>query len=171
MKNKILSWIYSKNSSFFEKKVLGNIASISFSEKELENIFTRYEYFFELLLIKSFTGYIPKDVNEPSLKFFKEYGEQMERWTLWQSWYVNRKALNDPLKVPFYNGMMVYLKILNTVAGIQKKNAQPKMNMKQEELVVEPSYIEKALQGIDEFNQNVNKPKVQSTESAEDKTK
>ena len=60
---------------------------------DLEKIFNEHKFEFELLLLKDFTGYIPKDVQEPVLKMFKEYGEDFERWTLFQSWYVNSRAI------------------------------------------------------------------------------
>ena len=93
---------------------------------DLEKIYNENKHYFELLLCKDFVGYIPKEIQEPVINnFFKEYGEQVERWTMWHSWYINRKALNDPQKITFYAGMMVYLKVLNTLAKVNKKNYQP----------------------------------------------
>ena len=134
---------------------------------DLEKIFNEHKFEFELLLIKDFTGYIPKDVQEPVLKMFKEYGEDFERWTLFQSWYVNSRAINDPLKITFYNGMMLYLKTLNTMAKINKKNSQtPRPQIKQEE-VVATNFLEEALQGVKAFTDNINKPKIEVEEKKE----
>jgi hypothetical protein len=133
---------------------------------DLEKIYEENKFEFELLLIKDFVGYIPKDIQEPALNIFKEYGEVFERWTLWQSWYVNRKVINDPLKITFYNGMMVYLKVLNTMARTFKKNAQPQSKAPQEE-VVATSFLESALEDLDFFRKNVNK-KPESNQSDKD---
>ena len=118
---------------------------------DLEKIFNEHKFEFELLLLKDFTGYIPKDVQEPVLKMFKEYGEDFERWTLFQSWYVNSRAINDPLKITFYNGMMLYLKTLNTMARVYKKNSQTSRPQIKQEEVVATNFLEDALQGIKEF--------------------
>lgn len=134
---------------------------------DLEKIFNENKFQFELLLLKDFTGYIPKDVQEPVLKMFKEYGEDFERWTLFQSWYVNSRAINDPLKITFYNGMMLYLKTLNTMAKIHKKNFQPPIPLKESGEVATP-WIDSALQDLDYFRNNVNKTK--SPESDKNET-
>lgn len=122
---------------------------------DLDKIYNENKHFFELRLIEDFTGYIPKDVNEPALKCFKEYGEAFEKWTLWHSWYINRKALNDPLKIPFYNGMMVYLKVINTMARVNSKNYQPPPAIVLGK--VETNSLEEVLKDVDFFRQNVNK--------------
>lgn len=89
---------------------------------DLDKIFEENKGYFEILFIKDFTGYIPKEVMEPTLKIFEDHAEMFERWTLWQSYYINRKVLGEPMKIPFYNGMLVYLKLLNTMARINKKS-------------------------------------------------
>lgn len=136
---------------------------------DLEKIYNDNKHFFELMLVKDFVGYIPKDVQEPALKIFKEYGEQFERWTLWQSWYVNRRAINDPVKIGFYNGMMVYLKVLNTLARVNKKNYQPERKPLPEANEVETSWIEEALKGVNSFNDYVEAQNNKKPETAENK--
>ena len=124
---------------------------------DLEKIYNENKHYFELLLCKDFVGYIPKEIQEPVINnFFKEYGEQMERWTMWHSWYINRKALNDPQKITFYAGMMVYLKVLNTLAKVNKKNYQPEPK-KMPEVEVGTSWIQETLDDIKYFTDNVNK--------------
>lgn len=136
----------------------------------LEKIYSEHKYEFELLLIKDFVGYIPKDVNEPVLKMFKEYGEIFEKWTLYQSWYINTRAMNDVVKIPFYNGMMVYLKVLNTMAKIHKKNFQPPQSKDNGEVGVAASVIETSLEDLKFFKDNVNKTKsAEGNQDTEDK--
>ena len=137
---------------------------------DLEKIYKENKNVFELFLIKDFVGYIPKDIQEPTLKCFKEYGEIFEKWTLWQSWYINTRAINDPLKIPFYQGMMVYLKVLNTMAKINKQNYQPTPKDKLDEKVVS-SWVDDAINEINYFKTNVNKAETnQDTKSTEVKS-
>ena len=134
---------------------------------DIEKIYNEHKFEIELLLIKDFVGFIPKDVQEPALNVFKEHGEIFERWTLWQSWNINRKALNDPLKISLYSGMMVYLKVLNTMARTFKKNAQPQSVAPQESEVVATSFLDSALEDLDFFKKNVNKKDNQTDNNKE----
>ena len=124
---------------------------------DLEKIYNDHKFEFELLLIKDFVGYIPKDVNEPALKVFKEFGEVFERWTLWQSWYINTRAMNDPIKLALYNGMMIYLKVIHTLARVNKKNYQPPQPVAQGEVAT--PWIDEALSGLKQFNEGVKNDK------------
>ncbi len=149
IKIKILEYIYHKNTKFFQDKT---------PKINLEKIYEDNKDFFEAQLVKDFTGFIPKEVSEPTLRAFKDYGQDFERWTLWQSWYVNRRAINDPLKITYYAGMMLYLKVLNTMARTNQKNYQPNLSVQNEgNKKVEVPFIEKALEGLDEFNKGINK--------------
>ena len=142
MKNRFLGWIYRNNKSYFDSKLI------------LEDVFTENKSYFELLFIKDFVGHIPKEVNEPALKIFEEYAEVIERWVMWQSWYINRKAMNDVIKIPFYNGMMVYLKVLYSIARLNKKPLK-KVEPKPQE--VETPWIDIALQGLSDFKNGIKK--------------
>ena len=137
---------------------------------DLEKIFNEHKFELELLLLKDFTGYIPKDVQEPVLGIFREYGEAIERWTLWQSWYINNKAVNDPLKITVYNGMMILLKSWHTMAKVNKKNFQPPVKQKESGEVATP-WIDSALEDLDYFrtnakNKNNQTDKNESTKSS-----
>src|ERR1035437_1947997 len=118
MKNKILNLIYQNNPAFFNSKILRSIAP---EKIDLEKVYEENKKYFETLILKHFIGYIPNEVNEPGLKAFENNGDAIEKWILWQSLYVNRKALNEPVKILFYSGMMVYLKVLYTLANANKK--------------------------------------------------
>ena len=137
---------------------------------DLEKIFQEHKHEFELLLIKDFVGYIPKEVQEPALKCFKEYGEAFERWALWQSWYINTRAINDAKKIEVYQGMMVYLKVLYTMAHINKKNYQPPQSAQMGEGVVTPK-INDYLEDINFFKTNVNKITKESTDNKNEESK
>lgn len=152
MKQKFLNFIYRNNKKFFEDKI------------DLTDLYDKNKHFFDLLTVKEFVGHIPKSVNEPALKIFEDQSEMFEKWILWQSWYLNRKVINDPVKIGFYNGMMVYLKVLYTIARVNKKTFIPPTPI-QEEPKVETPWIEKALETISDFKRDV---KAKRDKSAED---
>lgn len=158
MKSKILNYIFHRYHDYFLKEVKSELIEKNLTDikrSDLTELFENNKHFFELLLIKDFVGHIPQDVNEPALKAFEENGDAIEKWILWQSWYINRKALNDPMKILFYNGMMVYLKVLYTLANVNKKYKAPviqKQNTK-----VEIPWIEQALSGVQSFTTDFKK--------------
>jgi hypothetical protein len=145
MKNKILNWIYKNNKKFFENKIL-----------DLDTVFYENKEYFELLFIKDFTGYIPKEVTEPTFKIFEEYSEMFERWTLWQSYYINRKVMSEPMKIPFYNGMLIYLKLLNTIAKVSKKGYVAPTRQNTENQDIKPK-VEDFLEDISIFKKSYGK--------------
>ena len=136
---------------------------------DLQKIYQEHKHEFELLFVKDFVGYIPKEVQEPTLKCFKEYGEAFERWTLWQSWYINTRAMNDPIKLALYNGMMIYLKVIHTLAKVNKKNYQPPQPVAQGEVAT--PWINEALDGLKEFNAKIKGNKGDKNESTESTSK
>lgn len=158
MKNKILNFIFTKYHSFFVNEVKNELIEKDLTDikrADLTELFENNKHFFELLLIKDFVGYIPENVNEPALKAFEDNGDAIEKWILWQSWYINRKALNDPTKILFYNGMMVYLKVLYTLANVNKKFKAPVIN--RQDTKVEIPWIEQALSGVQSFTTDFKK--------------
>jgi hypothetical protein len=149
MKNKILNYIFEKNRDFFVKKCE--------IKPDLEKLYEENNEYFDLLSLKSFVGYIPTSIKEPTLKIFEEGGEAIERWTLWQSWYINRKEIDeikDPLKIMFYNGMKVYLKIINTMARVHKKTKTDSISSPVS-ASVDNTWIDSALEGVEAFKKNI----------------
>jgi hypothetical protein len=146
MKNKILD--------LFKKKEV---------KLDLEKVYEEHKHTLELLMVKDFIGQIPKEINEPALKIFESQAEMFEKWILWQSYYVNRKVINDPVKIGFYNGMMVYLKVLHTIARVNKKDYTAPKKVESKE--VEIPWIDKALQGISEFKNDLQNNKTNSTKT------
>lgn len=162
MWNKFLEYIYIRNKKFFDSKI------------DLETLYDDNSHFFDTLSLKEFVGYIPKNINEPALKIFEENGEAIEKWTLWQSWYVNRKSQQVPLRPEFWNGMMMYIKVLNTMSRIHKKTYIIPQQEK-DDTKVETPWIDQALQGISDFkkgiekqNENKDNKGDQSTEGSEE---
>ncbi len=168
---KILKYIYNKYPEFFQNEV-----KKEFTEKNqtdliranLEDLYEKNKHFFELLLVRDFVGYIPKDINEPTLKIFEEYGDIFEKWIMWHSWYINRKAMNDPMKIPFYSGMMVYLKVLFTISSTNKKNKTPDIKPEDTKVDKKKSSIEEALEGISQFKIGVEKLKQNESDKSDE---
>lgn len=135
------------------------------TSENLEKIYDENKHIFDLLVVKEFVGHIPKEVSEPILKIFEDQGEMFERWILWQSWYINRKAMNDPVKIGFYNGMMVYLKVLYTIANVNKKSYVPTKPV--QEFKSEIPWVDKAIDGVNQFRKAYenNKTNQNSSES------
>lgn len=151
MKEKILNYIYSKYESFFREKVLKSLKNDDF-----EKLYTSNSHAFDLLALKEFVGYIPKDVREPILKVFEEHGEAWERWTLFQSWYLNKKMMADPAKQLLYYGMLIYIKQIHTMASVHKKTyIKPPANTDEEE--VDVPWIDKVLADVQHYKDNFKK--------------
>ena len=118
----------------------------------LEKLYNENKEFFQELLVKEFTGFIPKDVNEPVLKFFSDSAQMIQKWVLWQSWYVNRKSIHDPLKLPRYEGMMVYLAVLHKMASVSTNIVYPDTPPSPEKEKEAP-LVEKELEALKNFKQ------------------
>lgn len=140
---------------------------------DLREIYNAHKSEFESFLVEDFTGYIPKEISEPTLKIFKEHGESFQKWILWQSYYINKKALNDIPNLQKYNGMMVYFKVLHYLAETQKSGV-----VKPTETVVEKEtpWVEKAISGVEEAksiyaknNKRTNTSKSKKSKSDSDK--
>ena len=163
MKKKILEYIYLYFKDFFDSKY----PEKSISEEELEKVYLDHKSFFESLSVKDFIGYIPNDINEPALKAIENQGEIFEKWILWQSYYVNQKAINDTQNLLKYQGMMLYLKVLHVISKVNKK-LKPSVEIRKETSVEVP-YIESALEGIRDFKHGLQSNKNRNSKDAESK--
>lgn len=127
------------------------------SKENLENLYNENKDFFQDMLVREFVGYVPKEINEPTLKFFSDNAAMFQKWVLWQSHYINRKAMHDPLKLPRYEGMMIYLKVLHTIASANKSVVSPDAPPEKEQPKEVP-VIEKELEALSAFKDGL-KPK------------
>ncbi len=152
MKNKILEWFYKNNTQFFVQRVKDLIVVPPI---DLDKVFIENKEYFESLLIKDFIGNIPKEVNEPNIALMKENSEMFQRWVLWQSYYVNRKAIHDQPNLQKYDGMMIYLKVLHLIAETSKKKGV--VVHKQDTTEKETPWLETALEGVTNFNEGIKK--------------
>ena len=140
MKNKILKYLYNK----FPPKI------------NLEDVYEKNKSFFERKFVEEFTGYIPKELKEPTLKIFSDQAETFQKWILWQSYYINRKSLHDIKNLVKYDGMMIYLKVLYLMAEVNKKPYMAQTD-NVENKKVEVPWVDKALTGVEEFSNEFNK--------------
>lgn len=166
LKTKILSYIYKKNEKFFQFHVKQSVLEDLYKQS-IEELFEQRKELFESLFIKDFIGYIPKEITEPALKIFEEHGEMFQRWVMWQSYYVNRKALHDQQRLQVYDGMMIYLKVIYLMAEANKKKwVPPKRTTTSSE--PEIPWLDKALQDVNFFKENHGKTKDKTTEGEAD---
>lgn len=162
----ILNYIYNKYPKFFREKVMKDLKP---AEVDLRDLFNTNKEYFESLLVEDFIGYIPKNINEPALKIIGEYGEALQKWILWQSWGVNRKALHDTNRLQRYDGMMVYLKVLHTLAEKNKSSVKTTTSHAGNQTVEVP-WIDKALGGLEKFREINNEKKDNNASEEQERT-
>lgn len=167
---KFLKYIYDKNTSFFVDRTKSKISKYyikGMKDKALTQVYRENKEFFNQVITEDFVGYIPKSVKEPVLKIFSEYAEPFQRWLLWQSHLINKKSLHDKKNLERYDGMMIYLKILYTIADMNKRFETPKQAqpITTDEKVEEVSWLENALSEINQFKTDVKKNKSDSSEA------
>lgn len=75
-------------------------------------VYLRYRSFFYNIFVEEFLGDIPKDVEEPAMKFLSQGKDRMEKWALFQAHVLQTRLETDPDKIQLYKGMMLMLKLL-----------------------------------------------------------
>lgn len=134
---------------------------------DLDKIYNDNKDFFQDMLVREFVGYVPKDVNEPTLKFFADNAAMFQKWILWQSHYINRKSIHDPMKIFRYEGMMVYLAVLHKLTSAST-NITPLDVAPTKEKEPETPVVEKELEALREFKngiQNLKNPEGKASEN------
>lgn len=124
---------------------------------DLENLYNENKDFFQEMLVREFVGYVPKEINEPVLKFYADHAPMIQKWLLWQSHFINRKAMHDPLKLPRYEGMMVVYTVLFKLASAST-NIIPSEKPPVKENEPDQPLIEKELETLAGFKEGF-KPK------------
>lgn len=141
---KFLKKILADNREFFENEIL--------TDAQLTVEFDKRKSFFDNLYVRDLIGYIPASLNEPSLKIFQEYGEVLERWLLWQSWYMQRASMKNPARASFYDGAMLYIRVLHTMASTHKKSG---MTVEYSAPKPDKPWVEKALTDLEAFSKGM----------------
>lgn len=119
-------------------------------EPDLEKLYNENKEFFQEMLIKEFVGYVPREVDEPVLKFFSDHAPMIQKWLLWQSWYINRKAMHDPIKLMRYDGMMVVYAVLYKMVSVST-NIIPSEKPPEKQSEPEIPLIDKELDALQNF--------------------
>lgn len=89
--------------------------------KFLKFLYNRYETKFQDFLVESMVGYIPKDVHEPTVEFLKNGSEKLEKWLMFQSYQINRRAMTDFKNTERYQGMLVNIKTFLLISAAKKQ--------------------------------------------------
>jgi hypothetical protein len=156
----ILEWIFAKHKEFFERKVGNNLP--------LKQLYNTHKQEFEQFLIEDFTGYIPKEVNEPAIKIIKEQSEPLKKWILWQSHIVNKKLLNDAPNILKWQGMMLNYRMwyayLDTI-DVTKQVLPAQLSQRQQA----QSKTSEALLGVKDFINYEKETPNQDSQNAESK--
>ncbi len=90
----------------------------------LRYIYKRYKGQFEDFFIESLIGKIPDSINEPSIEFLQNARDGMEKWLLWQSYFLQKRQVNatkeDAMRI---EGMLLYIRIIMSI--IYRKGKAP----------------------------------------------
>lgn len=86
----------------------------------LSYLFYKYRDFFEEKMVEEFMAKTSDEVKEPALDFLAHGKQKLEKWILFQSYFMQRKAVNDISKAQFYQGAMLYLAIFLKVISQHK---------------------------------------------------
>ena len=112
----------------------------------LRFIYKRYETKFQDFMVESLVGYIPKDVHEPTVEFLKQGSEKLEKWLLFQSYQINRRAITDFKNTERYQGMLVNIKTFLLISAAKQQKEIPKEKEREKE--------EDPLVGVEKFLNN-----------------
>lgn len=78
-------------------------------------LYRRYPKVFYECVSEDFLGSIPKRINENALAVFEERRETLQKWFLYQSFIIQRKAVSDIRRADFYLGMLTNIKMYLTL--------------------------------------------------------
>jgi len=108
----------------------------------LKIIFKLYKRQLTDLFIEDLIGEIPKSVNEPATDFLKTARVPLEKWLMYQSFQLQKRAMYSPKDAPTLNGCLLYIRVIMAIVTKEKiKKIEP------ESPVVEKN----PLDGVKEF--------------------
>src|SRR5574343_1261199 len=89
-------------------------------KKLISYFYKLYPKLFYEAVCEDFLGSIPKPVRDNALAVFEERKDTMTKYFLWQSYIIQRKAVNDLRKADFYLGMLTNIKMYLTLLDAEK---------------------------------------------------
>lgn len=113
----------------------------------LKFLFERYKPYFSSLFVESLVGEMPKEVNDSAIAFLANGKEKLEKWLLWNSYLIHRKAMGDLNNSQYYLGILTHIKILTILVT---KNKPTEKIIIENEKSTEKKY-EKEIEGVDKF--------------------
>jgi len=122
-------------------------------KKIIKLLYRRYPKVFYECVVSDFLGTIPKAVTDNALGVFEERREKLQKWFLYQSFVIQRKAVSDIRKADFYLGMLTNIKMYLTL--IENNEFQkPKEEVKK---VVEKPDNSKEISAVEKFRKSFKK--------------
>jgi hypothetical protein len=122
--------------------------------KILRFIYNRYQKIFSSFLVEDFVGQIPKSVRDNALAVFEERKDSLTKYFLWQSFIIQRKAVNDLRKADFYLGMLTNIKMYLTILDAEKV---PVVKEKESKKITPRPDISNELNAVEKFKKGLKK--------------
>lgn len=148
-------------------KIIDNLSG-KITPEEMRQAYSNNKEFFYDLFMEEFLGHIPVSVKEPTITIFRDHAEQLERWLLYQSYYVNRKAIRDKDNIKFYDGMMIFLKIMYVMSSVNRSDKALLPKPKNVPETPEKPWVDTALESLKDFRNGFNKTSEDSKASEGD---
>lgn len=92
--------------------------------KILTVLFYRYKEFFEEMMISELIMKTPAILEEPAIDFLSNGKERLERWFLFQSYFLQRRSASDIKNAPTYQGALLYIAVFLKVISKEKSKRE-----------------------------------------------
>ena len=115
----------------------------------LNYLFIKYKNEFEELMVREFIGKTNPTIEEPAINFLANGKERLEPWFLHQSYYLQRKSVNDAKNAAVYQGALLYLSIMLKIINQKKPQKENIKVIEEKESAFEK--MNKAFAGLKEM--------------------
>lgn len=111
------------------------------------------------VVIEDFHGEIPNKVSDPALNIIGENRQKVDKWILYQAYYLQRRIASSKGAMERSFGMLLQLKIMRTMLygeemdqeSKQRTNKMQKDAKSYQQKRGQESTLDKDLQGVDKF--------------------
>lgn len=125
----------------------------------LTYLFNNNKQFFEELLIDELIAKTPSATEEPALTFLSNGKEKLEKWLLYQSYFLQKRSASDVKNSFLYQGGLLYIAVFLKLIS-QKKKKHDDIIVNGEEVITPEQKIAGAVKGLKEI---INKKKIDET--------